>query len=507
MAIPLQRSVVPAPPNAATLAAIGVVAIVAGVATVYQPALVGGALVALCGLVLFRRLSRLFLGLLWILVLGYALLGRSVAYLGAPPVFVGEVMLGVGLVATLASGALFQLVRSPVAWLVVLWAGWGVACTLPSVGKYSTDALRDAVVWGYGAFALTVAACLLNTGALPDFVSRYRAWAIVLATWPLLYFVQDVLAGARGPNMPGTDVPLFSGKPGDFAVNLAGAAVFTILGLSGRVRSERSFFQRRWVFWTFWLLSLSTLAALSRGGFLAVMIALATVAVVEPFGVGKRVAAGAVAFVLAIAAFLIISLALDGYPEVASTTRERSFSATQLVENVLSITGQSSAGDLSDTRSWRLDWWGQIVDYTVFGRYFWTGKGFGVNLADDDGFQVATEDEAPLRSPHSVFMTVLARMGVPGFVLFMLLQLAFAASLLGGYWRARRAGAMEWARLNLWILAYWVAFLVNASFDVALEGPQAGIPFWSLVGVGIAALEMQRRQRERERLPRAVRFA
>ena len=28
-----------------------------------------------------------------------------------------------------------------------------------------------------------------------------------------------------------------------------------------------------------------------------------------------------------------------------------------------------------------------IIDYTVFGDYFWTGKGFGISLADDDGFQ------------------------------------------------------------------------------------------------------------------------
>ena len=36
----------------------------------------------------------------------------------------------------------------------------------------------------------------------------------------------------------------------------------------------------------------------------------------------------------------------------------------------------------------RLDWWKEIVTYTINGKYFWTGKGFGVNLADDDGFQV-----------------------------------------------------------------------------------------------------------------------
>jgi hypothetical protein len=43
------------------------------------------------------------------------------------------------------------------------------------------------------------------------------------------------------------------------------------------------------------------------------------------------------------------------------------------------------------------------------------------------------------------------------------------------------------------VLAFWLAFMVNASVDVFLEGPQGGIWFWCLMGFGIAALEAQRR--------------
>lgn len=42
------------------------------------------------------------------------------------------------------------------------------------------------------------------------------------------------------------------------------------------------------------------------------------------------------------------------------------------------------------------------------------------------------------------------------------------------------------------MLAYWFAFMVNASFDVFLEGPQGGIWFWCLFGFGIALIEVQR---------------
>jgi peptidoglycan/LPS O-acetylase OafA/YrhL len=89
-------------------------------------------------------------------------------------------------------------------------------------------------------------------------------------------------------------------------------------------------------------------------------------------------------------------------------------------------------------------------------------------------------------------MTVLARMGVPGEIAWLLLQSSFGFSMLAAYFRARRLGREWWARLNLWILAYWLAFLVAMSFGVYLEGPYGGIWFWCLLGFGIALLEAQR---------------
>lgn len=489
MTIQVRRSSMSAPLSAWTTVIVGALAALVGVVTVHRPALVVAAVIAICGVVLFRALPRVFLGLLWTLILGYTFLGRSVAYLGAPPVFVGEIMLAFGLVAALASGrrALLELSRSPVAWLIVVWALWGVSGTLPYVGRYGTDALRDAVLWGYGAFALTVAACLLSAEALKTVVEKYRTWMVMLAVWPVFSVTKDALVGSGPPFMPGTAIPLLSAKPGDLGVHLTGVAVLALV-----LRRAN----RGWAFWALWLVALAMVAAVSRGGFLAVVAAFAVVSLLEPHGLGKRVAIGAMLLAAAAAVTITLSVALDTEPQVAMTTRERTLSPRQLVENVLSVIGVSgrrSAGDLSDTRNWRLDWWRKIVDETLFGRYFWTGKGFGVNLADDDGFQVSSPDEAPLRSPHNVFMTVLARMGAPGAVLFGLLLTSFAATLVRGYWQARRVGSLEWAGLNLWILAYWVAFIVNASFDVALEGPQAGIPFWCLVGLGIAVHAAQRR--------------
>jgi hypothetical protein len=49
-------------------------------------------------------------------------------------------------------------------------------------------------------------------------------------------------------------------------------------------------------------------------------------------------------------------------------------------------------------------------------------------------------------------------------------------------------------RVMVWILIYWVAVLVNASFDVYLEGPQGGVWFWCLLGLGISATQVGRQE-------------
>lgn len=165
-----------------------------------------------------------------------------------------------------------------------------------------------------------------------------------------------------------------------------------------------------------------------------------------------------------------------------------------MFENLGSVFGTSSIAALDGTRAFRLAWWTKIVDYTVFGPYFWTGKGFGVNLADDDGFQ-PTADRS-LRAPHNSHITALARMGVPGFVLWVLLQGAFAIGLLRSILAHRRNSEPNVAAVGAWILVYWTATMINTSFDPYLEGPQGGIWFWTLFGLGLVVMRLTPRRRE-----------
>jgi len=163
----------------------------------------------------------------------------------------------------------------------------------------------------------------------------------------------------------------------------------------------------------------------------------------------------------------------------------REISMEQVTQNVVSTFDQSGSSSLETTKSWRIDWWTKIAKYSLSPRYIVTGKGYGINLATDDGFQVRKDKS--LRSPHNAHLNILARSGVPGFLLWMSVHIAWFISMIKGALAAKRKNQLAWHGIFAFLVSYWVAFHVNASFDVFLEGPMGGIWLWSLMGFGLAA--------------------
>ncbi|WP_218080090.1 O-antigen ligase family protein [Anthocerotibacter panamensis] len=449
-----------------------------------NPLLTTGAGIAafgvLVGLLLAHRLPRIFLGVITLLLTGYAFLGKGFAYLGDSPFFVGELTLLVGSFTLLVAGGLGVLLEGPLALLVGLFMLWGATCTFPHFGTYGLDTLRDGVLWVYGAFALIVAALLYRTKSVqsvPRVFAHLLPWFLVWAPVAGLLYRAGTVAL---PHLPGSPVPLLVYKSGDTAVHLAGAAVFILLGLQ-----KRWPWRWEWLTWVFWFAGFA-IAGVGRAAAVSVLAGLGVLLVLRPkspwpkfLGVGAAMAT--------LALLCNFQIGLNG---------SRAVSVEQYVQNFQSLVDPSDE-KLAGSKEWRQEWWQDIVHYTFEGRYFWTGKGFGINLADADGYQV--ENDGSLRHPHNGHMNILARSGVPGLALWLLLQVTFGGSLLLAYFRSRHAGQEDWAKLNLWVLAYWTAFMVNASFDVYLEGPQGGIWFWSLMGFGIALLLAQPNQPARAR--------
>src|ERR1051325_7075167 len=126
-----------------------------------------------------------YLVFLGIVLLGYAVLGRGFAYVGLPPLFVGEIALLSGAFVFVRSGALLASLASLPSILLVALIFWVLARTIPFVGEYGFDALRDSTVVTYGGFALIVIGLLLEDARRIDAVLRY--YNVLLASIPAIF--------------------------------------------------------------------------------------------------------------------------------------------------------------------------------------------------------------------------------------------------------------------------------------------------------------------------------
>ena len=403
---------------------------------------------------------------LWLVL--YAVLGKGFAYAGWPPFYVSEMLVGLALIAIASSGCTLRLLRTPLGLLMSCFIAWQLVRTVPFFGTYEIDTLRDAAIWGYSVFAFVVAAAVIR---LPGFLhlaatGYYRKFArlylfLGAGAWLVTLYFRDSL-----PHWPDTGVSVPSIKGGEYCVHMAGILAFALSGLTPKGP------------WIALIIADALLGMGVRGGFLAFLVSAGFILLLRP--TFQRTAILLVSGLIAVVGLETFEIHFT----IPGTSRE--FSVEQLSDSVSSVLGVSQRRDLEGTKNWRLTWWSEIRDYTFYGPFFWQGKGYGINLADSDGFQVGTRDE-PLRSPHNSHLTFLARSGVPGFALWLLLQSFWAVTMLWCYIKASQHQMTVWSAFFSWLVAYWIAFMVSASFDVFLEGPMAGIPFWSLFGMGWGA--------------------
>jgi O-antigen ligase/polysaccharide polymerase Wzy-like membrane protein len=415
-----------------------------------------------------------FLLMLAVVLAGYALDGRAFAYLGLPPIFVGEMTLLAGMFTLLSTPHWPRMFRTTQALVLLPFMLWGLLRTAPFVAEYQIDALRDAVLWGYSIFAFYIAAILLaDTSRLSRLFAWYDRFSrIFLVAVPIVWCITHFL-NSYIPSWPWVDQHMIQIKEGDALVHLAGILAFWATGLGPKVSV-------RWIILL--TLDVAICGVIDRAGLMSFLFVFFVCFALKPKSIIPWRIGCTVGAVLSILAITGISVQVPG-------GKDRELSFAQIKENVLSISGDTKSEGLSGTKEWRMEWWHDIVNYTVHGRYFWGGKGYGINLADDDGYQVG---DGTLRSPHNVHMTILARSGVTGALLWAAVLVTFAYGVGWGHLIARRRGQTEWATLFLFIGCYWAAFVINASFDVFLEGPMGGIWFWTVYGIGISCLWLYR---------------
>lgn len=138
-------------------------------------------------------------------------------------------------------------------------------------------------------------------------------------------------------------------------------------------------------------------------------------------------------------------------------------------------TGESTSLK-GDNNLFRWVWWQLVIKETwetapIFG----LGFGYDISAEFSREYFAGMANDFTARSPHSIFVTVFARMGIVGLLLF----LAIVGVLIQGTLRAIRSSERD--VIGAWSGAW--AILASASFGVVLEGPMGAIIFWVLLGV------------------------
>jgi hypothetical protein len=167
---------------------------------------------------------------------------------------------------------------------------------------------------------------------------------------------------------------------------------------------------------------------------------------------------------------LLIVMAFYVNTKVDENFQGRTIGIEQLKQNVTSIFSTDIDGSLSDNKVWRLAWWYKILTDATTPKNAIVGKGVGENLALINDIKVENEG---LRAPHNFHLNILARFG------FVFLFIWF-------WWigmHMKNIRASNGNEFNVMVLVMMMAFLVNASFDVYLEGPMGAFPFWTWLGI------------------------
>ena len=258
-------------------------------------------------------------------------------------------------------------------------------------------------------------------------------------------------------------IPLMLYKYGDLGVNLV---ISTILFIENKYALNKFM---SYVFIVLVLVNLLLVLTYSRSGFIAYLITLFTYFIFsKDYNTIKLLKSLKYLFIA-----LIIAIPLYLTFEVKENFQGRTTGLNQIVNNFSSFISNSSEFKFNNTLNnniiWRFTWWSNIVQNTIQENNFFTGIGSGGDLIKNSGVLV---EDVKLRAPHSIHFNLLARYGFVFFFIWVfwiikLLRPLFLKQLNGDHFL-----------LALFILA----FLINASFDVYLEGPMGGFPFWILVG-------------------------
>lgn len=425
---------------------------------------------------------RAFEWTLLIVLMSYAFFDRGFAWFHVPgtPLFVGELTLAFGAATMMMHTApvMRAIRRSPAMRILLVFMAWGLGLLVLLGSQYGVDAIRDSVLWYYGAVSIFVVYLLVsNPRRIRGWMTAFSKVIPWLLGWLFIAITLDSLLGSGPPFAPDSQVSIFSHSAGNSGVIAAICLVFIwLVDRDGRFYTPT---MRLGLTATAGALLLFV-ALKNRGGFVAGAIGVVLILVFL-----NRHRLDLVVILVGIAT-LLASVALVSQVSVA-LFGAREISAEQFFENITSIVSPSSGGHRqTSTTEWRLELWSRVLA-DVNSEFPITGYGPGPDLGKI--YNVTTNVDVPLRNPHNSHVGVIARLGWVGFGLWVVLWSVWALLLLDLRAKLARLGRHAEAGLVALPMIGAAMILVNAFFDPSIEGPQVGFWLWFLFGLG-AALQL-----------------
>ena len=412
-------------------------------------------------------------GLAGFLLVGYLCMTKSFAYLGLPPLYLGEMVLGAFLLlkprvslGTWAGSLLRASPLSSVGLALLLFISYGVWQLSRGVHGDSSSTLETLKYFVFNYYSmylfLGIWIGLQAPHFLPNLV-RTMAWFHGVYGLMWLAVLRDMTKVP--PFIPGTELSIF-GMP-------AGGAV-AILGLLCFERNLRSV-------WLVLALNLAvTLGMQARATWLGLAVGMLAWGLLTR-RLGRVVATGVAG--LAVLGMIELSGVQLG-PGRATSFGEVVGRAIAPINMELAKEFSPNAKHAAGTVEWREVWWESIwtsVHSRPMLEAFGHGYGFPlISLAP----KAAQKDNEDVRTPHNAFYYALGYTGWVGVALFGALQLAILRLL----WRSFRI-ANEPAGL-----VFWFTFMAMAGFEGSFETPYRAIPFYLLIGMTMAPGLLLRRE-------------
>jgi O-antigen ligase len=421
----------------------------------------------------YLRVSTLRKVVLWT-VGGYLVLNSGFEMVRIPPVGagvpVGEFVLIICLLTISLRVILPKMATE--AWIFPVLVWWGLSLTrcLIDVRVGGAWAFRDASQAIESLYLVVGFWLVRGVGDLQYFLRWLRRLLIVLSFYGLLMPFSNTLQ-AISPKLPG----VASGANSLFFQRVN--SPFMLLWcacwlLIDRPPNPRSTKVR--VLFALFLVTFSTAYAQGRTGYISVLAVGLVLTLVKVKAATKW--AGILFFGVVIIGLISVSgLQLKG-------GRGHVISLDFIAQHFESISGSAESEDVEGSARGvpqRIGWWRHISSQMEESpRNMIFGLGYGIPLTD-----LISNSGAPVREPHNSYISVAARLGISGILVWILMQ----ASLYFSWWRSYQlCRRMQWIddQNNLLQLLLFCILIAVVSFgEDGFEKPFNAIPYYFFFGV------------------------